>query len=101
MTLPSEFFSWEMIATLGGASAAVFLIVQMTKELLPHALPVRIYAWGLGWALLTAAAWATGQLTVSTLGINVINGGIVALTAMGEYALAKDRGLTGLRPGPE
>jgi hypothetical protein len=93
MSIPTQFFSWEMLATLGGAAAGVFLIVQMTKDLLPRWLPVRVYAWVLGWGLLSAAAWATGQLTAVTLGINVLNGGIVAFAAMGEYAIAKDQGV--------
>ena len=93
MSFPTQFFSWEMLATLGGAATGVFLIVQMTKDLLPQRLPVRIYAWFLGWAVLSAAAWATGKLTPMALGINVLNGGIVAFAAMGQYELAKDQGL--------
>ncbi|MDP2871911.1 MAG: hypothetical protein Q8P31_05165 [Bacillota bacterium] len=93
MSIPASFFSWEVLATLAGASSAVFLVVSLTKDLIPPVIPVRIYAWILAWAILSTAALASGNLTAPVLVINLLNGGIVALAAMGEYEVAKAYGL--------
>lgn len=93
MSIPASFFTWEVLATLAGASSAVFLVVSLTRDFIPAWLPVRFYAWILAWVILCMAAFATGNLSAPVLLINWLNGGIVALAAMGEYEIAKTYGL--------
>lgn len=95
MNIPASFFSWEVLATLAGASSAVFLVVNLTKDLIPSGIPVRLYAWVLAWVILCTAAVATGNFSGPVIIINLLNGGIVALAAMGEYEVAKAYGLLG------
>lgn len=93
MNLPTELFTWEGLGSMAGAATAVFLLVQLTKQFLPAWFPVRIYAWFWGWGILTLAAFVLGSFTWPVAALNVLNGAIVALTAMGEYAVANDVGL--------
>jgi hypothetical protein len=93
MSIPTELFTWEMLATLFGAATAVFILVQLTKQFIPAYIPVRLYAWVLAWCILSLAALVLGSLTWQVLALNLLNGAIIALTAMGEYALASTAGL--------
>lgn len=97
MTIPTELFTWEMLATLAGATAAVFIFVQLTKGFVPIWIPVRIYAWALAWGILTLAAFVLGSFSWPIALLNLFNGAIVALTAMGGYEVALAAGIVGPR----
>ena len=97
MTIPTELFTWEMLATLTGATTAVFVLVQLTKQLLPSYIPVRLYAWVLAWCVLTLASFVLGSFSWPVAGLNLLNAGIIALGAMGEYEVAKTAGFAGPR----
>ena len=93
MSIPTELFTWEGLASLLGAAAAVFLVVQLTKDYLPLWAPVRVYAWLWAWAILTLAAFVLGEFSWPVAVLNLFNGAIVALTAMGGYEVLSSAGL--------
>jgi hypothetical protein len=97
MSIPTELFTWEMLATLAGAATAVFIVVQLTKQFVPAFIPVRLYAWVLAWGILTVAALVLDTLTWQVAALNALNGAIIALTSMGEYAVANTNGYAGPR----
>lgn len=92
MSIPTELFTWEMLGTLAGAVAAVFLLVQLTKQVVPLWIPVRIYAWLLAWGILTLAAFVLGSFSWPIVLLNLFNGAVVALTAMGGYEVLSSAG---------
>ena len=93
MTIPTELFTWEGLASLAGAAAAVFLIVQLSKDYIPAFIPVRLYAWLWAWIVLTLASYVLGAFTWPVAVLNLFNGAIVALTAMGGYEVLNSAGL--------
>lgn len=57
-------FTWETLATMGGASLLTFFIVQYTKSLIDRVvknLPTDIYAVVVAWIILTVAQLALNQ----------------------------------------
>ncbi len=79
-----ELFTWTALLTVAGASAAVLLILQFTKTLLPAAFPTRLAAWILSLVILEVATAITGG-TPEAYGIAVLNSVVVATAAMGAY----------------
>jgi len=81
-----ELFTWATLATVAGASAAVLLILQFTKTLLPAKFPTRLAAFILSVVILEVATAIAGG-TPEQYGIGIINAVIVATAAMGAYEL--------------
>jgi len=81
-----DLFTWLTLATVAGASAAVLLILQFTKPLLPPKFPTRLAALILAVIILELATAITGG-TPEQYGIALVNAFIVATTAMGGYEL--------------
>ena len=78
-----EPLTWEYLATVGGCSAIVWLIVQLTKDWLDRRLkiPTAWYAYFLAVMIMMFATAFTTGLSVSNAVLTLFNGWIVASTA--------------------
>lgn len=87
--LPTQPVTWAQLATIGGASMATMLIVQILKLPLDKVwkIPTRIIVFVIAFIVLSLATYFTTGLDASTALLTVINAVIVALTAMGGYEL--------------
>lgn len=87
--LPTQPVTWSQLATIGGASMATMLIVQILKLPLDKVwkIPTRIIVFVIAFIVLSLATYFTTGLDASTALLTVINAVIVALTAMGGYEL--------------
>jgi len=87
--LPTQPVTWAQLATIGGASMATMLIVQILKLPLDKVwkIPTRIIVFVIAFIVLILATYFTTGLDASTALLTVINAVIVALTAMGGYEL--------------
>lgn len=82
-------FTWEQLATIAGATAAVVLIVQFLKLPLDHIwkIPTRIVVYIMALVILLIATAFTTGLTPQSAILTAVNAFIVALSAMGAYEL--------------
>lgn len=87
--VPTEPFSWEQLATIGGAALATMLIVQLLKLPLDRVwkIPTRIIVFLISLIILLLATYFTQGLSAQNALLTVFNAVIVALTAMGGYEL--------------
>lgn len=87
--LPTQPVTWAQLATIGGASMATMLIVQILKLPLDKVwkIPTRIIVFVIAFIVLILATYFTTGLDASTALLTIINAVIVALTAMGGYEL--------------
>ncbi len=79
----NELMTWTNLGTLAGATAAVLLIVQYLKPLLPK-LPTRILALGLAVVILEATTAIMGA-PPEAYGLALLNAVLVASSSMGAY----------------
>ena len=87
--LPTDPFTWEQLVTIGGATLAVLLIVQLFKFPLDKIwkIPTRIVVYVISLVVIELATYFTTGLTVSSAILNVFNALIITLSAMGAYEL--------------
>ena len=87
--IPTQPVTWAQLATIGGASMATMLIVQLLKLPLDKVwkIPTRIIVFVIAFIVLILATYFTTGLDANTALLTVINAVIVALTAMGGYEL--------------
>ena len=82
--MPEGLFSWELLATLAGASAVTYLIVAYTKALVDRFWKVGtdLYAVLIGAIVLVTATLGTGgKITLLAVLLCLFNGFLVAATA--------------------
>jgi hypothetical protein len=79
----SDLMSWTHLGTLAGATAAVLLVVQYLKPLLPW-LHTRLLALILAVVLLEAVTAISGG-ALEAYGLALLNAVLVASSAMGAY----------------
>lgn len=86
---PSEPFSWEYLATIGGAAALTLLICQFLKVPLDHVwrIPTRLLAYLIALVIIIIATACTTGLTPSTALMAFVNAFLAALSAYGSYEL--------------
>ncbi len=92
-SIPTEFFDVNTLNTVAGAALAVYLVVRFTKPLFKAHLPawtVRVYTLLLSWAVLAFARTVCTGLEPRTLGLTILDGFIVAFTAMGLHENISD-----------
>jgi hypothetical protein len=80
----NELMNWTNLGTLAGATAAVLIVVQYLKPLLPKTLPTRLLALLVALIILEATTAITGG-GVEAYGLGVLNAVLVASSAMGAY----------------
>ena len=85
--IPDSFFTWEQLATYGGATVATMLFVQFTKELPGiKTLPTRLWAFIVAAVLMIlATVFTAAEVTPAVILITVVNAVIVAMASCGEY----------------
>ena len=89
--MPEEFFTWEYLGTYAGATIAVMLFVQFTKELPGiKSIPTRLWAYVIAAVLLVlSTVFTVSPITPSIILLCLINAVIVAMAACGEYDTLK------------
>lgn len=82
----NEFFTWTMLATYAGATLATTLITQLIKGIgFIDRIPTRLVAYAIALIVLVVATVFTGEVTVSSIALCVVNAVVVALAANGGY----------------
>jgi hypothetical protein len=92
-TMLGQFLTVSDIGTFSGAVFAVTLIAQFLKGPVDRIwkIPSRYLVLIIAWALLLGRHYAIdGMLSPSTWYLDLLNGFLVALAAMGTHAMAKD-----------
>lgn len=85
-----EFFDWSMLGTFAGATTAVAVITQFTKEFPGiKKIPTQVWSYVLSLVVLMMAHLATSDITWASACLVVVNAFVVSLAANGEYAAAK------------
>ena len=87
-----EFFSWQMLATFAGATAATGILTQFLKNLknLIPKLPTQWLSYLLALVLLCAATAAIGDFTEWTSwAILPLNAALVSMASNGAFAAVK------------
>lgn len=89
--MPEEFFTWQYLGTYAGATVAVMIFVQFTKDLPGiKALPTRLWAYIMAAVLLVLSTLFTvSPITPSVILLCLINAVIVAMAACGGYDTLK------------
>lgn len=85
--VPTEPFTWDYLATIGGCAVVVLIVVQLTKNLLDKLvkIPTAIYAYVLAVIVMLLATVFTTGLTPANGLLTLFNGWIVACTASRTY----------------
>ena len=82
----NEFFTWTMLATYAGATLATTLITQLIKGIgFIDRIPTRLTAYAVALIVLVVATVFTGEVTVRSIALCVVNAVVVALAANGGY----------------
>lgn len=89
--IPESFFTWEQLATYGGATVATMLFVQFTKGLPGIVkIPTRLWAFVIAAVLMIlATVFTSPEVTPAVILITVVNAVIVAMASCGEYDTLK------------
>ena len=83
-----DFFTWEILTTMAGATFAVAILTEITKNAPGiRKLPTQLWSLILAFLVLIGAQAAMGTLTLATGGLAVINAALVSLAANGGYDL--------------
>ena len=83
-------YTWDSLATIGGATSATLLIVQYVKAPLDRwrHIPTRLITLIVAFALLAAARAYTVGLEWLDVPLILVNSFVVALAAMGAYEVS-------------
>lgn len=87
MTNPESFFTWADLASYAGATMAVLIITQFTKELPGIVkIPTRLWAYILSVVILIlGTVFTVSPITPSVILLCLINAVLVAMAAIGGY----------------
>ena len=85
--IPETFFTWDQLGSYAGATIAVILFVEFTKDLPGiKAIPTRIWAYIIAAVLLVLSTVFTADvITPAVILLCLINAVIVAMAAVGGY----------------
>lgn len=85
-----EFFSWSMLATYMGAVLATTMVTQLFKGVsFISKIPTRLFSYVVALILLLLSAYFTGQLTVSSALLSLLNAVVVSFASNGAYDASK------------
>jgi hypothetical protein len=86
----TQTYTWDSLATIGGATSATVLIVQFLKSPLDrlYHFPTRYLALLIAFGLLTTARAFTTGLAWLDIPLILVNSFVVALAAMGAYEVS-------------
>ena len=83
-----DFFTWDILTTMAGATFAVAILTEITKGIPGiQKIPTQVWSFILAFIVLVGAQAAMGTLTFSSGGIAVLNAALVSLAANGGYDL--------------
>ena len=87
----NEFFTWTALATYSGATLFTGIVTQFFKEMgALKRMPTRLLSYLIAAGILVAAHAFTGDLTLSSGALSLVNAVVVGLASNGAYdALAK------------
>lgn len=90
--MPESFFTWDQLGSYAGATMAVLIITQFTKELPGiKSIPTRLWAYIISAVILVLATIFTADvITPSVILLCLINAVIVAMAAIGGYHTVTD-----------
>ncbi len=80
----NEFFTWQMLATEGGATIATALLTQLLKGAL-KSIPTRLLSYLIALVIMLAANFFLGILNISNTFLLAINAVVVSLASNGGY----------------
>lgn len=84
----TEFITWELLVTNGGALVMVGMLTQFTKEwVIVKKLPTQVWSYILALLVLFPALAFLDQLTLNTAVQTLFNGVIVSIAANGGYSV--------------
>lgn len=84
--IPESFFDWPSLGTYAGATLAVMVVVEFTKDLPGiKAIPTRLWAYIMAVVVLILSTVFTGQVDAPTVFLCLFNAVIVAMAAVGGY----------------
>lgn len=86
----SEFFTWEMLGTYAGCTAAVGVITQLIKGL-PGVvkIPTQLVSYAIALVIMLCATGFTSGLTPDGVVLTVFNAAVVSLASNGVHTAAK------------
>ena len=89
---PESFFTWADLASYAGATMAVLIITQFTKELPGIVkIPTRLWAYILSVVILIlGTVFTVSPITPSVILLCLINAVLVAMAAIGGYHTVAD-----------
>ena len=93
MTNPESFFTWADLASYAGATMAVLIITQFTKEL-PGIVKIPTRLWAYVIILILGTVFTVSPISAQDILLCIINAVLVATAAIGGYhslADVKDR----------
>lgn len=90
----TEFISWEVLGTYGGALAMVMLLTQFTKGVsFVKKIPTQFLSYIFAFIILICAEAFAGELTLSLAAQSIFNAAIISMASNGVYmALASSTG---------
>jgi len=90
--IPDAFFTWDQLGSYAGATMAVLIITQFTKELPGiKVIPTRLWAYIVSAVILVLATiFTVDNITPSVILLCLINAVIVAMAAIGGYHTVAD-----------
>lgn len=81
-----EFFNWNMLGTYAGATAAVGIFTQLTKNIPGiKKIPTQLWSYMIAAIILVLSQVFNGECTVPSIVLSCLNAGIVSLAANGGY----------------
>lgn len=83
-------YTWDVLASIGGATAATLLIVQYLKVPLDkwRHIPTRLLVLVIAAVIMGVAQWVTSGVSWEDVLLILVNAFVVALSAMGAYELS-------------
>lgn len=82
------FFTWAVLATLAGATAATIVITELLKGVgFFERIPTRIFSYLVALVVLVTATAFTAEVNASAILLCIINAAVVALAAQGGYSV--------------
>lgn len=83
----SEFFTWEMLGTYAGCTAAVSIITQFIKSVPGIVkIPTQVVSYVIALVVMLCATGFTSGLTPDGIMLTVFNAAVVSLASNGTYA---------------
>lgn len=84
----NDFFTWSMLATYAGATAATVLFTQLLKGVgVIEKIPTKIFSYVIALIVLVLSQVFIGNFSAQGIALCFFNAGVVALAAQGGYEL--------------